>query len=199
VQALLDAGADVVVLDARRFDEYHTMTHSRQHQRAGRRTGIARARARARTGHAVIVNCAGRTRSIIGTQSLVNAGMPNPVAALRNGTIGWTLAAQRWSTASRAASARPDDKRQQAAQQRRARWPTAPACGASRGSARALRADTGRTVYFFDVRTPEEYAAGHLPGSAARRAASWCRKPSSSRRCAARASCWPTATACAPT
>jgi len=37
----------------------------------------------------VIVNCAGRTRSIIGTQSLVNAGIPNPVAALRNGTIGW--------------------------------------------------------------------------------------------------------------
>jgi 3-mercaptopyruvate sulfurtransferase SseA len=40
----------------------------------------------------VIVNCAGRTRSIIGTQSLRNAGLPNPVYALRNGTIGWTLA-----------------------------------------------------------------------------------------------------------
>ncbi|PCQ96197.1 sulfurtransferase, partial [Klebsiella pneumoniae] len=40
----------------------------------------------------VIVNCAGRTRSIIGTQSLINAGVPNPVHALRNGTIGWTLA-----------------------------------------------------------------------------------------------------------
>ena len=42
----------------------------------------------------LIVNCAGRTRSIIGTQSLVNAGIPNPVYALRNGTIGWTLAGQ---------------------------------------------------------------------------------------------------------
>ncbi len=42
----------------------------------------------------VIVNCAGRTRSIIGTQSLINAGVPNPVHALRNGTIGWTLAGQ---------------------------------------------------------------------------------------------------------
>ena len=40
----------------------------------------------------VIVNCAGRTRSIIGAQSLINAGLPNRVAALRNGTIGWTLA-----------------------------------------------------------------------------------------------------------
>src|SRR5579863_986588 len=40
----------------------------------------------------IVVNCAGRTRSIIGTQSLINAGIPNRVAALRNGTIGWTLA-----------------------------------------------------------------------------------------------------------
>ena len=40
----------------------------------------------------VVVTCAGRTRSIIGAQSLINAGLPNPVRALRNGTIGWTLA-----------------------------------------------------------------------------------------------------------
>ena len=52
----------------------------------------------------IIVNCAGRTRSIIGTQSLINAGIENPVSALRNGTIGWTLAGQNWSTARRAAS-----------------------------------------------------------------------------------------------
>src|ERR1044072_3943889 len=43
----------------------------------------------------VIVNCAGRTRSIIGTQSLINAGLPNRVVALRNGTIGWTLASRK--------------------------------------------------------------------------------------------------------
>ena len=42
----------------------------------------------------IIVNCAGRTRSIIGTQSLINAGVANKVLALRNGTIGWTLAKQ---------------------------------------------------------------------------------------------------------
>ncbi len=40
----------------------------------------------------VVVNCAGRTRSIIGAQSLINAGVPNRVVALRNGTMGWTLA-----------------------------------------------------------------------------------------------------------
>ena len=36
----------------------------------------------------VVVNCAGRTRSIIGAQSLINAGLPNKVVALRNGTMG---------------------------------------------------------------------------------------------------------------
>ena len=40
----------------------------------------------------VVVNCAGRTRSIIGAQSLINAGIRNPVAALKNGTMGWVLA-----------------------------------------------------------------------------------------------------------
>ena len=40
----------------------------------------------------VVVNCAGRTRSIIGAQSLINAGVPNKVVALRNGTMGFTLA-----------------------------------------------------------------------------------------------------------
>src|SRR5207237_6197429 len=40
----------------------------------------------------VVVNCAGRTRSIIGAQSLRNAGLRNPVMALENGTMGWELA-----------------------------------------------------------------------------------------------------------
>ena len=38
------------------------------------------------------MNCAGRTRSIIGAQSLINAGLPNKVIALKNGTMGWHLA-----------------------------------------------------------------------------------------------------------
>src|SRR5271170_407738 len=42
----------------------------------------------------IVVNCAGRTRSLIGAQSLINAGLPNHVVALRNGAIGWTLAGQ---------------------------------------------------------------------------------------------------------
>lgn len=40
----------------------------------------------------VVINCAGRTRSIIGAQTLVNLQVPNPVFALENGTQGWFLA-----------------------------------------------------------------------------------------------------------
>ena len=39
----------------------------------------------------IIVNCAGRTRSILGAQTLIDFGVPNPVFALENGTQGWFL------------------------------------------------------------------------------------------------------------
>ncbi|MBU3648363.1 MAG: hypothetical protein FGM56_09845, partial [Limnohabitans sp.] len=94
VKALIDAKADVVVMDARRFDEYQTMSIPTGISVPGAEL-VLRARALAPNPTTrIIVNCAGRTRSIIGTQSLINAGIPNPVCALRNGTIGWTLAGQ---------------------------------------------------------------------------------------------------------
>ena len=40
----------------------------------------------------IVVNCAGRTRSILGAQTLIDVGVPNPVYALENGTQGWFLA-----------------------------------------------------------------------------------------------------------
>ena len=40
----------------------------------------------------VVINCAGRTRSIIGAQTLRWLGVQNPVYALENGTLGWRLA-----------------------------------------------------------------------------------------------------------
>jgi len=40
----------------------------------------------------IVINCAGRTRSIIGAQTLINLGIKNKVIALENGTQGWYLA-----------------------------------------------------------------------------------------------------------
>lgn len=165
VQALIDAQADVVVLDARRYDEYHTMNIPTGVSVPGAEL-VLRAQALApNPATQIIVNCAGRTRSIIGTQSLVNAGIPNPVAALRNGTIGWLLAGQ---TLERGASRRFDptvhaDHTHAPAQARnvadRARVQRAQPSDLAR-----FVAEAQRTTYLLDVRTPEEFAAGHLPG-----------------------------------
>jgi rhodanese-related sulfurtransferase len=127
VKALLDAGADVVVLDARRFDEYQHDEHPAGHQRARGRAGAAVRDLAPDPATRVIVNCAGRTRSLIGAQSLVNAGIPNPVAALRNGTIGWLLAGFTLDHGQqRRFGAVSDGQSGGWRAPRRRRWPTAP-------------------------------------------------------------------------
>ena len=166
VKALLDAKEDVVVLDARRFDEYQNMNIPTSISVPGAEL-VLRVRALAPDPNTrVIVNCAGRTRSIIGTQSLVNAGIPNQVHALRNGTIGWTLAGQalehgnsRQFPVEVAAQTRA-----QAASDARAVADRAGVKRLEHNGLRAFRSDAGRTTYQFDVRTPQEYEAGHLPG-----------------------------------
>ena len=40
----------------------------------------------------VVVNCAGRTRSIIGTRILQRMGLDRNIVGLKNGTSGWVLA-----------------------------------------------------------------------------------------------------------
>ncbi len=92
LRALLRSGADVVVLDARRFEEYHTMSIPTATSVPGAELVMRAGALAPDPATLVVVNCAGRTRSIIGTQSLINAGLPNRVVALRNGTIGWSLA-----------------------------------------------------------------------------------------------------------
>jgi len=166
VQALLDAKADVVVLDARRFDEYQTMSIPGGISVPGAELVLRVAELAPDPSTQVIVNCAGRTRSIIGTQSLVNAGIPNPVAALRNGTIGWTLAGQQLAHGqAKHFEAVTDTTRASAAGRARKVADRAGVLRVSREALAAWQADTGRTTYLFDVRTPEEYAKGHVPAS----------------------------------
>jgi rhodanese-related sulfurtransferase len=167
VDALLAANADMVILDARRFDEYNTMSIPRGVSVPGAEL-VLRARELApRPQTRIIVNCAGRTRSIIGTQSLINANIPNPVAALRNGTIGWTLAGQKLETGrTRTFADVGPVGREHLDDAQKASRALADRAGVLHIEAIALeawRADASRTTYLFDVRTPEEYAAGHVP------------------------------------
>ena len=113
----------------------------------------------------MVVNCAGRTRSIIGAQSLINAGLPNKVMALKNGTMGWHLAGLKVARgetkslrpagtgggevrAGRGANIAEQDEHQEDRQG---------------GPRQALEAKGG-PLYQLDVRDPAEYAQGHLKG-----------------------------------
>ncbi|MGE8415391.1 MAG: rhodanese-related sulfurtransferase [Pseudomonas sp.] len=166
LQALLEQHADLVVLDARRFDEYQTMSIPGSTSVPGAEL-VLRVRELAPDPRTrVVVNCAGRTRSIIGTQSLVNAGIPNPVAALRNGTIGWTLAGQALEHGQqRRYASQAGHHRAEAQAAARAVADRADVARIDLAQWRRWQAEPRRTSYLFDVRSPEEFAAGHLPGA----------------------------------
>jgi rhodanese-related sulfurtransferase len=121
----------------------------------------------------IVINCAGRTRSIIGAQTLINLGLPNPVYALENGTQGWYLndhvlehgGTRRYADDSGNTDLRP------AAKALAARFDvpvvTAPTVQqwAAEAAETAEAANAGRSLFLCDVRTPEEFAAGSLPGA----------------------------------
>ena len=115
----------------------------------------------------IVVNCAGRTRSIIGAQTLINFGVPNPVVALENGTQGLVLADFKLERGS--ARRYPDhiDAKRLPELQKRARA-LAERFNVEFASAARVEKwlrDSDRTTYLCDVRTPEEFEAGSIPGS----------------------------------
>jgi rhodanese-related sulfurtransferase len=114
----------------------------------------------------VVVNCAGRTRSIMGAESLRRAGIPNKVVALRNGTMGWDLAGLTCEHGKTDRFAPGTPKTADLAHQR------ASAFAAETGvrtitpaQLAAFEADKSRTLYVLDVRDPPEFRTGHRAGS----------------------------------
>ncbi|MFY9316603.1 MAG: rhodanese-like domain-containing protein [Burkholderiales bacterium] len=166
LKAKLDAGEDLVVLDSRPMSEYRVMSIPGALDCPGAELVYRAFQAAPRPETLVVVNCAGRTRSIIGAQSLINAGLPNRVVALKNGTMGWHLAGleleRGQSRAARAPSGGALARAQAAAQQVAKRFSIR---FLSMKELERLKNENDRTLYLFDVRSPEEYAAGHLAGS----------------------------------
>jgi rhodanese-related sulfurtransferase len=162
VAALIASGAKLAILDVRRFDEYATMNIPGSVSVPGAELVLRAGSAAPDPDTTIIVNCAGRTRSIIGTQSLINAGVANKVLALRNGTIGWTLAQLELEHgADRRGGIGPFE-----GAERNARA-VAYRAGVRRiapEDALALQAAGNRTLYRFDVRPADDYAAGHISG-----------------------------------
>ncbi|MBV9521336.1 MAG: thiosulfate sulfurtransferase, partial [Alphaproteobacteria bacterium] len=167
VKAQLDAGADMVILDSRPLAEYQAMNIPGGIDCPGAELAWRVHDAAPDPKTLVIVNCAGRTRSIIGAQSLINAGIPNAVAALKDGTMGWHLAGLALERGQSRHAPPPSAAGREKAQQAAAR--VARRFGVRRLDRTALAALMAeadrRSLYLFDVRTPEEYAKGHLPGA----------------------------------
>src|SRR5260221_3142860 len=92
LDGLMKSGTDMVVVDSRPFDEFQRASIPTATNVPGAELVLRIHDIAPSPQTLVVVNCAGRTRSIIGAQSLINAGVPNKVVALRNGTMGYTLA-----------------------------------------------------------------------------------------------------------
>ncbi len=166
LKAKLDAGENLVVLDSRPMNEFQVMNIPGALDCPGAELAYRVHQAVPDPDTLVVVNCAGRTRSIIGAQSLINAGIPNKVLALKNGTMGWHLAGLELERGQSRLAQTPSGNSLKIAI-------AAAAKVARRFSIRSISGneleklanDTDRTLYVFDVRSPEEYAAGHLRGS----------------------------------
>ncbi|MEZ5557050.1 MAG: rhodanese-like domain-containing protein [Pseudomonadales bacterium] len=164
VKAMLDSGRDMVIVDSRPFEEYHRMNIPGALDMPGAELALRIHDVAPDPGTFVVVNCAGRTRSIIGAQSLINAGIPNPVAALKDGTMGWHLAGL--SLEHGATREAPPPGTEGLAKAQRAALRVAERFGVRSVGLEQLDtwlADLQRTTYLLDVRSPADYAAGHLP------------------------------------
>jgi rhodanese-related sulfurtransferase len=166
LNALMQSGTDMVVLDSRPLDEFQRVSIPTGVNVPGAELVLRVHDMAPKADTLVVVNCAGRTRSIIGAQSLINAGVPNKVVALRNGTMGWTLA-----------GLAPDSgqsRRAPAVSHGTLAWAKSAAESVAKkldirsideATLAKFRTDVSRTTYLFDVRDPDEYAAGHVVGA----------------------------------
>ena len=167
LKALLDNGDAPLILDSRPYREYHRMNIPGGIDTPGAELVYRFGDLAPDPERLVVVNCAGRTRSIIGAQSLINAGVPNRVVALKDGTMGWELAGFELDHGSEQSAPAPSPPALAGAKVRAAQ--VAKRFGVqtiTRDSLDAWRGEAGeRSLFVLDVRSPEEFEAGHLPGS----------------------------------
>ncbi|MCX5043489.1 rhodanese-like domain-containing protein [Aldersonia sp. NBC_00410] len=163
VQSWLDNEEDIVILDSRPSGEY--LHH---HIPGGYNTGGGaeidyRAGQVVTTPHTkVVINCAGRTRGIVGAQSLINTGIPNQVFSLYNGTPAWEQSGRPLAFGRGADLDAPQQVSAELVD-----WveSTLAQAGARIVGAEEVRHQLDNrsvTTYVFDVRSPAEFRQGHL-------------------------------------
>ncbi|CAB3814617.1 rhodanese-like domain-containing protein [Achromobacter mucicolens] len=160
-------GDDLIVLDGRPFAEYQKMSIPGGICCPNGELALRAHTLAARPDTTIVVNCAGRTRSIIGAQTLINLGVPNPVYALENGTQGWYLEDLQLEHGARRRY--PDDVTPEdvpALAQRSAQLAQRHGVpSANAGQVQDWLRDPQRTTFLCDVRSAEEFAKGSLPGA----------------------------------
>ncbi|MBV6304849.1 sulfurtransferase [Candidimonas humi] len=162
--AMQARGEDVVVVDGRPYSEYQKMNipgaincpNGELVHRIAALVPNEQTR--------IVVNCAGRTRSIIGAQTLINLGIRNPVVALQSGTQGWMLAGlQLEHGSSRLYGEPPETNGMIQGARLLAEKHQVPVVDDATVAQWAR--DTERSLFLCDVRTPEEFLRGSLPGA----------------------------------
>ena len=158
-------GKDLLLVDCRPFEEFNQASLPGSINCPGmelvtRVPGLVRS-----PDTVVVVHCAGRTRGIIGAQTLINANVVPHVVTLTNGMAGWILNGGELSHGNIQIAAKADPR----------------VLGKTRSRVSKLAHDAGlkvidlkqleqlkkqahRSLFLFDVRTPEEFQTAHLPG-----------------------------------
>ncbi len=162
----IDSGRDMIVLDSRTQEEFTRMSIPTGIPMPGAELAYRIGDLAPNPDTLVVVNCAGRTRSIMGAESLRRAGIPNKVVALRNGTMGWELAGLRCEHG-RPERFVPGTPRTAALALQRAKAFAGQSAvrEISVSRLKEFEEDTSRTLYVLDARDPSEYRAGHREGS----------------------------------
>ncbi len=166
LQRVISGKRKVVILDSRPFEEYHRMCIPGGIDVPGAELAYRVHELAPDPETLIVVNCAGRTRSIIGCQSLRNAGIPNEVVALKDGTMGWELAGHACERGASRVAPPPSEAaraKARAAADRVARKFQVKTVSAE--TVREWKADPARSLYLLDVRTREEFERSHLAGA----------------------------------
>ncbi|MET3431165.1 rhodanese-related sulfurtransferase/predicted metal-dependent enzyme (double-stranded beta helix superfamily) [Herbaspirillum seropedicae] len=168
LERLVQQGENIAVVDSRTPEEFAAFSLPFAHSLPGAELVYRIGEIAPDPDTLVVVNCAGRTRSIVGAQTLIDAGIPNRVVSLRNGTMDWLLTGR--SLAHGRQTQLPEPSEGSKASARAQAEAVAQRAGVRRIDTATLRRwqdsarQQQRTLYLFDIRTRAEYEAGHLEG-----------------------------------